>query len=109
MQPVSALLRVLVAILVRTLAALLAVVAALLLLTTLFFVAISLRVLLVLLVGGVSHFPYSFCHALPSDRDTCATHARSRCCAASPERGEAGTGGSSPRQPAGALIGSFDD
>ena len=60
MQACLALLRVLAVILIGPLTALLAILAALLLLlATLFFVAISLRVLLVLLVGVrvVSHFP----------------------------------------------------
>ena len=58
----SALLRVLVAVLIGTLvAAGLAVLAALLLLlATLFFVAIRLRLVFVLLVGFVSHFPSPF-------------------------------------------------
>src|SRR3546814_3441764 len=60
----SALVRVLVAVLVGPLTALLAILAALLLLlAALLFVAVSLRVLLVLLVGVVSHFPFSFFRA----------------------------------------------
>ncbi|KTE07591.1 hypothetical protein [Sphingopyxis sp. H115] len=62
----SALLRVLGLILIGPLTALLAILPALLLLlAALFFVAISLRGLLVLLVGVVSHFPSPFaapCH-----------------------------------------------
>jgi hypothetical protein len=61
MQPVSALLRVLAALIGTLVAAGLAVLAALLLLlAALFFVAVRLRFLFIRLVGGVSHFPSPF-------------------------------------------------
>ena len=93
MQAGSALLRIPVPILIGTLAALLAILTTLLLLlATLFLVAVRLRVLLVLLVGVVSHFPYSCCRAMPSCRDLSATRRGSRCCGTSPDRGQSGMG-----------------
>jgi fatty acid desaturase len=89
----SALLRVLVAILIGTLTVLLAILATLLLLlAALFFVAVSLRVFLVLLVGGVSHFPSPFAapchHAATSDQPP----GSARCSTLEPGRGWRGTG-----------------
>lgn len=75
----SALLWALGLILIGTLTALLAILTALLLLlAALVLVAVGLRVLLVLLVGVVSHFPYSCCHTMPSCRGLSETPSLTR-------------------------------
>jgi len=99
MQSVSALLRIAAALIGTLFAAGLAVLAILLLLlAALLFIAVRLRFLLILLVGGVSHFTISFCRQKhidaafdkPFGRDRCSVRRRpfAGLCPFCDERGE---------------------
>jgi len=82
------------------LTALLAILAALLLLlATLFFVAIGLRVLLVLLVGVVSHFPSPLSRHAIMPRHGINSSLRPDVSSTSPGRGNGATGARRPGQP----------